>query len=210
MNTDRKHFSNLAFQEKHFKNLVEKKFDVDSCEKIFSALAFSKRAHEKQFRDEGAPYVIHPIRTAYSLLDLNICSVDILCAALLHDVVEDTGIPIQEIKRRFGKRTSVLVENVTRARPLHETESEKKKAKIQKFKAYLIADYETRLIKCADMLDNIRSWSVIPLSHPSRKKFARWYAEAEHYSIPIAEKTDATLALYMRDAFAAAKTCADA
>lgn len=205
MKPDVKHFSNLSAQEKYFRRLFEFLEDEYSCVKIQEALLLAKKAHEQQFRDEGAPYVIHPIRAACTLLELGITSPDVISAMLLHDVVEDTGIPIDEIKKRFGKHTAILVQNVTRPRPLHETEKVKKEAKIKKYQEYLLSDHETRLIKCADMLDNIRSWSVIPKSHPSRKKFARWYSEVEQYSIPIAEKTNAQLAERMRDAFTVAK-----
>ena len=205
MKPNQKQFGSLPLQERYLLSLLASITDADAREKILSALYFSKEAHEKQFRDEGAPYVIHPIRAACTLLELGIASGEIIAAMLLHDVVEDTGISIDEIKERFGKRTAQLVQGVTRPRPIHETEAAKKEAKRQKFSEYLRADRETRLIKCADMLDNIRSMSVIPRAHPSRKKFARWYAETEQYSIPIAEKTDQTLARLMREAFASAK-----
>ena len=198
------HFSNLDVQERALKEQIAKSFPGDKGTQILEALRFAKHAHEKQFRDEGAPYIIHPVRIALTLFVLEKATPERVMAALLHDVVEDTGIPLEEISRRFGKRVATLVDNLTRPRPLHETEEQKKKSKIEKFTVYLSADYDTRLIKCGDILDNVRSWKYIPREHPSRKKFNRWYAEVKSYSLPLAEKTDATLADAIRESYNAA------
>lgn len=197
-------FSNLKTQETRLRTLLSGLPD-SSRSKILSALSFAKSAHGSQMRDEGSPYVIHPIRATCTLIDMGISSVDILCAMLLHDVVEDTGIPIEEIQRQFGKRTAKLVANVTRPRPLDESDSQKKESKKNKYATVLTSDPDTRMIKCADMLDNIQSWSAIPKNHPSRQKLARWYREVEQFAIPIAEKTDERFADEIRKAFDAAR-----
>lgn len=199
------HFSNLDHQERTLREAIAKNFSPDDAHTTLEALAFAKHAHEKQFRDEGAPYIIHPVRISLTLFELKKATAARVCAALLHDVVEDTGIPLEEIVRRFGKRVGVLVDNLTRLRPLHETEEQKKRSKIEKFTRYLSADYDTRLIKCGDILDNVRSWTYIPKEHPSRKKFSRWYSEVKQYSLPLAEKTDSTLAAAIRESYLTAR-----
>lgn len=195
------HFSSLGHQERQLREAIRAHFSPDDAAIALEALAFAKHAHKKQFRDEGAPYVVHPVRIALTLFELKKATLPRVCAALLHDVVEDTGISLDEIVRRFGKRVGLLVENLTRPRPLHETEDQKKLSKIEKFTRYLSADYDTRLIKCGDILDNVRSWKYIPKEHPSRKKFSRWYSEVKQYSLPLAEKTDSTLAATIRESY---------
>ncbi len=197
-------YSNLTHQERRLREQIQKNFSLGDQRIVLEALVFAKAAHEKQFRDEGAPYVIHPVRISLTLFELEKATPTRVMAALLHDVVEDTGIPLEEITRRFGKRVATLVDNLTRPRPIDETDEQKKRSKIQKFTEYLSADYDTRLIKCGDVLDNVRSWKYIPLSHPSRKKFSRWYSEVKNYSLPLAEKTDAHLAAAIRESTAEA------
>lgn len=198
-------FSNLRVQEHRLKEHIAS-LDADSRSLVLEALKLAKHAHEKQLRDEGAPYIIHPIRACLSLIELQKVTTDRMVAILLHDVVEDTGISLEHIREHFGRRVAKLVKNLTRERPLHENEDDKRQSKIKKLKSYLAADYDTRLLKCLDVLDNVRSWSNIPASHPSRKKFGRWYDEVEKYSLPIAEKTEKVLASLLREAFQKAQS----
>lgn len=197
-------FSNIATQEKKLRSLLDT-LDAAAKKKVLAALSFAKSAHGNQMRDEGSPYIIHPVRATCTLLEMGVSSPAVLSAMLLHDVVEDTGIPIEEIQRVFGKRVADLVSNVTRPRPLNESDTQKKESKKQKYAVVLKADRDTRFIKCADILDNIQSWAAIPKNHPSRKKLARWYHEVEQFALPIAEKTDPRFADAIRVAFASAK-----
>lgn len=198
-------FIRLIVQEKALKLHIEKLSESEQV-LVLKALKLAKRAHEKQMRDDGTQYVIHPIRICLSLCEFKKATPERMCAALLHDVVEDTGISLDLIREQFGKRVATLVRNLTRIRPLEETEDQKKSSKIKKLKSYLTADYDTRIIKCADVLDNVRSWSYIPLKHPSRLKFNRWYTEVERYSLPIADQTDALFADLLRQAFQRAQS----
>ena len=118
-------YSNLAHQERRLREQIQKNFSLGDQRIVLEALVFAKAAHEKQFRDEGAPYVIHPVRISLTLFELEKATPTRVMAALLHDVVEDTGIPLEEITRRFGKRVATLVDNLTRPRPIDETDEQK-------------------------------------------------------------------------------------
>ncbi len=182
-------FSDLSTQEQVLRDILFT-LPQDSHEFVLRALTLAKNAHDEQTRDEGAPYIIHPIRACIELSHVS-KDPEILSAMLLHDVVEDTTTPLNYIEENFTPRTARLVYNLTRPRPEKESDEEKRSSKIEKLQWYLqSADGDTRMIKCADMLDNIRSWAAIPIGHSSRKKFNRWYEEVIAYALPIAEKTD--------------------
>lgn len=198
------HSINLKFQREALLEYISKQ-DTESRAILEKALSTAERAHYGQVREEGAEYIIHPIRAVLVLLkELKITDTALIAAALLHDVVEDTDASIEDIKSNFGEEVGRLVQNLTRERPSDETEERKKEAKKKKLTEILNADESTRLVKCADLLDNMRSWKSIPEESAARKKFPRWLEETEKYSIPIAEKTNKYLASEMRKALACA------
>lgn len=174
---------------------------------MLAALEISERAHLGQFREEGDIYLIHPIRVANILhRDLKIKDPAIIIAALLHDVLEDSEvISVSSLKRKFGARIARLVENLTRSRPEDETEESKRITKSIKLQQYFDYDHDTRLIKSADFLDNIRSWAFIPKTSPAVQKFPRWIEETEKYYLPIARQTDKYLADQIDDEYQTVK-----
>lgn len=191
-------FNNVDYQKQVFLDLISSLKKRKFLEK---ALFLAEKAHRNQFREEGVPYIIHPIRVAiYIFRDLGITDTDLLIAALLHDVVEDTGIKIKEIKKHFGERLVYLIEGLTRRRPPSETEEEKRESKRKKFEELMESDRAVRIVKCSDLLDNVRSWPFIPKDHPARQKFPRWIEEAKNYYIPLTDKTDKKISLAMRRA----------
>lgn len=193
-------FNNLAFQKKRLLEFAVK--TQDPTKMLKRALLIANRAHQNQFRDEGVEYLIHPIRTANILCyEKNIDDAELLSAMLLHDVIEDSPVSFTDIQNQFTNKVARLVKNLTRERPTNETEEEKSQNKTKKFLEIMASDQETRLAKCADLLDNIRCWPLIPLTSPSAKKFPRWLKETEQFAIPLAEKTDAYLAEKMKQTY---------
>lgn len=87
---------------------------------------------------------------------------------------------------------------MTRPRPENETEEIKMYSKPRHYKTILNGDPRIRLIKTADMLDNMRSWRHIPKNHPSKKKFHRWINETVNYYIPIAKSVNKNAAAEMK------------
>ena len=174
-------FHNLKFQKKRFLKLVTEHFARDDRKKIIAAFEFANLKHARQRRDVGTAYIIHPVRVAITLLDdIGTWDADMVAGALLHDVVEDCGVRIKTIRKQFGKRAASFVLAMTRPRIRGEGEVEKEKHKIEKLATLSRASLEIRMLKGADILDNLRCAADVPwLSWTpiARKKFPRWYRE---------------------------------
>lgn len=200
-----KEFHELGTQEERFFELL-RGFPPTDRVIIKEAYIQAKDAHNPQMRDDGTAYILHPLRATISLIsECGIKNPDILCAMLLHDVVEDTHVTLSSVEKLFGARVAVLVDNVTRPRTVCPNEERVRHDKAEKFKKLLAADEETRLIKCADLLDNIRSWPNIPCDSDAHKKLPRWFDEARTYALPLAQKTNTVLFQEITNAFSYAK-----
>lgn len=186
-------FHNLKFQKKKLLGLVEKSFGKEDRKKILAGFQFAQASHKGQRRDEeSVAYIIHPVRVALTLLEnVGTWDADVVVGALLHDVVEDCGVRQSLIQKRFGKRVAQFVKALTRMPIKGESDSEKETHKKQKLMELEQASLEARLIKCADILDNLRCaadvpfWSWTPLA---RRKFPRWRREF-HVAVEFAKHT---------------------
>src|SRR5579884_1382937 len=87
-------------------------------EQIRSAYEVASTAHKGQSRLSGEPYIEHPLAVAGLLAELNL-DADTLCAALLHDTVEDTSVSLEDIRERFGAHVAQLVDGVTKLGKIH-------------------------------------------------------------------------------------------
>ena len=94
---------------------------IEPSEKLLKALEYSKKAHSKQVRRSGEPYIIHPILVA-SIVSSITDDEAMAIAALLHDVVEDTSTSIEEISDMFGEDVAHLVEGLTKIDMIRDTE----------------------------------------------------------------------------------------
>lgn len=161
-------------------------------ELVRKALDVARIAHAGQTRDEGSPYLEHPVRTALILLD-EIKSTDPteIAAALTHDVLEDSQIAAGELGKRTSPRVAEIVAALTKD-PIASglTGDARTAAKTARDNRYfqLIgkADATIRRVKCADRLDNLRS---LPKS-PEKGKAERYKTETRSHLLPIAQQTD--------------------
>ncbi|MBI4299661.1 MAG: bifunctional (p)ppGpp synthetase/guanosine-3',5'-bis(diphosphate) 3'-pyrophosphohydrolase, partial [Chloroflexi bacterium] len=137
---------------------------------IEDAYAFAAKAHAGQLRLSGEPFLQHPLNTAYILTELQMDSTG-LAAALLHDVVEDCGVPLSEIEERFGPDVARLVDGVTKlgkltlpaATALSTGEDSLSQAEnLRKMLVAMAQDLRVVLIKLADRLHNMRTLSALP------------------------------------------------
>lgn len=140
-------------------------YDID---KIFSAYEIANEAHEGQTRSSGEAYISHPLAVAYILMELNM-DTDTLVAAILHDVVEDSGVSLKIIKKKFGNDVAVMVDGVTKIGmvPLDTTKEEEHAINIQKILLAMAQDARVILIKLADRLHNMRTLDSRP---PEKQK----------------------------------------
>ncbi|WP_297461752.1 bifunctional (p)ppGpp synthetase/guanosine-3',5'-bis(diphosphate) 3'-pyrophosphohydrolase [Ferrovum sp.] len=128
--------------------------DLELLEQAFHLAA---RAHKGQFRKSGEPYLIHPLSVAIILAEWHL-DPQALCAALLHDTIEDTGTTTQEIMEQFGHSVSELVEGVSKLDRLEfQTEQQAQAENFRKMLLAMARDVRVILIKLADRLHNMRT-----------------------------------------------------
>lgn len=137
----------------------EKQYDLS---KIISSYEFAAKAHANQFRSSGEPYITHPLAVAYILLELGM-DTDTICAAMLHDVVEDTDVSLDTIKKLFGQDVAMLVDGVTKLGkiPLF-TKEEQQAENVRKILLAMSQDIRVIIIKLADRLHNMRTLQFRP------------------------------------------------
>ena len=124
--------------------------------KIMQAYEYASFMHKNQKRKSGESYIVHPLNVAYILAKLGLDTTTI-CAALLHDVVEDTRATYEDINKMFGEDTAELVEGVTKLGKLFKTVEE---AQAENYKKMFIAmekDIRVIILKLADRLHNVRT-----------------------------------------------------
>lgn len=128
--------------------------DLFLIKKAYDLASF---AHGHQFRDSGEPFIIHPLTVALILADWK-ADKDTICAALLHDVVEDTNITIMDIKEQFGDTVAGLVDGVTNLTSMNFSDKQDiKNANMRKIITSFRKDVRIILIKLADRLHNMRT-----------------------------------------------------
>ena len=147
------------------------------------AFHYGAEAHKKQFRKSGEPYITHPLTVAAILSELNF-DINSLCAAVLHDTIEDTDVTEEDLRKEFNKTVAYLVQAVTKLdklkfRNLHEAQAES----FVKMLFAMAEDVRVIIIKLSDRLHNMRT--INAMSESSRKRIAR---ETLDVFAPIAER----------------------
>ena len=146
-------------------------------ELIRRAYDFAAKVHEGQMRLSGEPYINHPLATAVILVELEMDAKSI-AAALLHDVIEDTGVHVEQLAKAFDKEIAQLVDGVTKLKladfeprvsePDHEgrkkrhAEYSRSAESLRKILLAMARDFRVMVIKLADRLHNMRTLSALP------------------------------------------------
>ncbi|MFC2088384.1 RelA/SpoT family protein [Calditrichota bacterium] len=161
-----------------------KKYSKNSnIEMVNHAYNFGLDAHKKQRRYSGEPYFDHCLNVAEILADLKMDSVTIT-AGILHDVVEDTGVDLQEISDKFGVIVSNLVDGVTKIGELKFQSKEQRQAEtFRKMLVSMASDVRVIIIKFADRLHNMRT-----LEHVPQKNRERIAIETRDVYAPLAHR----------------------
>ncbi len=134
---------------------------ADDTKALVSAYEFAKGLHEGQFRKSGEPYLMHPIAVAEILVD---AQMDMTClvTAMLHDIVEDTPTPIEEIQKRFGEEVARCVDGVTKLSKVNLYSVEQRQAEsVRKMLLAMVTDIRVILVKFADRLHNMRTLGAL-------------------------------------------------
>ncbi len=137
--------------------LLDKSTGDYDREKIGRAYALAEKMHGDQRRVSGVPYILHPTSVACIIVDLGM-DTDSVVAALLHDVVEDTPVTIEEVTEMFGKDVAHLVNGVTKISKINYTSREERQAEnVRKMLIAMADDIRVIIIKLADRLHNMRT-----------------------------------------------------
>jgi guanosine-3',5'-bis(diphosphate) 3'-pyrophosphohydrolase len=173
-----------------------------SAQKIFKALEFASWQHRFQRRKGFVkiPYINHPIKVASLLTKMNDNPLEeMILAAILHDVVEDTGATIEEIKEMFGEKTAIIVSEVTDDMTLPSGIRKKR----QVLKAPMLSP-EAKQIKIADKICNIHDLLKYPISwtKEKKKKYIKWSQEVVNGCRGVNEKLEREFDEICREGFA--------
>ena len=168
--------------ERSFEYLAERlkaRLSDPELEQVRRAYEVASLAHEGQLRDEGSPYILHPLRVAISLVDeLNIDSPKLVCAALMHDVIEDSPITREQIAVGFGEEIAEIVWLLTKLDEVG----------LPEYLAAIEAASHTgaTIVKLCDRLDNLRF-----LAHsPKAEKKRRYIRTTEIFYLPMAARAN--------------------
>jgi guanosine-3',5'-bis(diphosphate) 3'-pyrophosphohydrolase len=132
------------------------------------AYDFASEHHRGQVRLSGEPYLSHPLEVAHTLADMKLDSTS-LCAALLHDVVEDTKVTLDKLSSEFGPDVARLVEGVTKISRLDLLAPEARQAEnVRKMLLAMVNDVRVVLVKLADRLHNMRTLEYLDASRQQR------------------------------------------
>ncbi len=143
----------------------------DQVNGIRRAYYYAEQAHEGQFRRSGEPYVTHPLAVAGILCEMHM-DPQSLMAAMLHDVIEDTGITKTAIKSQFGTSVADLVDGVSKLNKMtFSSRAEAQAENFQKMAMAMAKDLRVILVKIADRLHNMRTLEV--LTPEKRRRIAR-------------------------------------
>ena len=150
---------------------------------IREAYDFAEEAHHGQTRKSGEPYILHPLAVADIVVNMQMDSISII-AALLHDVVEDTTVPLDEIRKKFGETCAMLVDGLTKLERIKfRSKEEQQNENYRKMFIAMAQDIRVIVIKLADRLHNMRT-----LKYQSEESQRRISYETLEIFCPIANR----------------------
>ena len=156
------------------------KEDLAPLEKAFR---FARQWHEGQMRDSGEPYMAHPVKVAHILADMRMDTVA-MQTGLLHDVVEDTSVTLDQVRKEFGEEVARCVDGVTKLSKLDFYSAEDRQAEsFRKMLLAMVEDIRVMMVKLADRLHNMRTLGF--LNAERRERIAR---ETIEIYAPIAHR----------------------
>ncbi len=152
-------------------------------ERIREAYEFADQAHHGQVRKSGEPYILHPLAVADIVVGMEMDTISII-AALLHDVVEDTTVALEEIRSRFGDSCAMLVDGLTKLERIKfRSKEEQQNENYRKMFIAMAQDIRVIVIKLADRLHNMRT-----LKYQSEESQRRIAYETLEIFCPVAHR----------------------
>ena len=161
---------------------IRKYYRKEDIDMVRLAYDFAEKAHSGQTRKSGEPYIIHPVATAMILAHMRI-DPNIIVAALLHDVPEDTSVTLQEIEKNFGPDIASIIKGITKLGKLKYRGVERYIENLRKMFVAMAEDIRVMIIKFADRVHNLSTIDALP-----PKKRYRIALESLEIYAPIANR----------------------
>jgi GTP pyrophosphokinase len=158
-------------------------YTEESKNRIRKAFDFANNAHMGVRRKAGEPYILHPLTVALIVVKEIGLGEDAICAALLHDVVEDADYTVEDIRFSFGDKVAELVDGLTKIEGVFDKTQSKQAENFKKILLTLITDINVILIKLADRLHNMRTLDAM-----SERKQFQIASETFYLFAPLAER----------------------
>ncbi len=166
-----------------FAERLEAYLGPEQVRQVCRAYYYAEQAHDGQCRQTGDPYISHPLQVANILADMHM-DAQSLMAALLHDVIEDTGISRDDLAGQFGEQVAELVEGVSKLKHIQfESRAQAQAENFQKMALAMARDIRVILVKLADRLHNMRT--LYALGAEKRRRISR---ETLEMYAPIAHR----------------------
>ena len=157
--------------DKLFAELVTKAREArprDDLAQLEKAFRFASEHHKLQIRDSGDPYMVHPLMVAHFLADMKMDLVS-METGLLHDVVEDTSVTVEDVRKNFGEDVARCVDGVTKLTKLDFFSAEERQAEsFRKMLLAMVNDIRVIIVKLADRLHNMRTLGFV--QEPDRRE----------------------------------------
>ena len=147
---------------------LESYLTEEQIQTIMQAYEFGAAAHDGQTRKSGEPYISHPVAVAQELAGMHL-DAQAICAAILHDVVEDTEASITDIEDQFGGEVAILVDGVSKLDQIQfRSRAEAQAESFRKMMLAMIEDIRVILVKLADRLHNMQTLDAMPAAKKAR------------------------------------------
>jgi len=161
---------------------LQEYLNPEAVAEVERAFRYAEAAHEGQMRKTGHPYITHPTAVAHILAGMRM-DPQTLMAALLHDVIEDTGVGKKTLAEAFGSDVAELVDGVSKLTTIFKSRAEAQAENFQKMAMAMARDIRVILVKLADRLHNMRTLGAL-----AREKKERIARETLDYYAPIASR----------------------
>ena len=175
--------SDVIDRYRHLESVILQNNPDADTGRVWSAFEYARNAHGTQLRKDGTEFITHPLAAAEIVAEIGLDE-DSLCAALLHDCIEDTDVTYEEIEKLFGADVANIVDGVTKlTRITYTSKEEEQMENIRKMFIAMVRDIRVILIKMADRLHNMRT-----MEYQSREKQREKALETMEIYAPIAHR----------------------
>ena len=161
---------------------VQKQNPQANIKKIRAAYECAANAHEGQKRRNGEPYIIHPVSVAEIVVEMGL-DTDSICAALLHDCIEDTGFGYKEIENKFGTPVAELVDGVTRLGMLRYSKEQEQFEDLRKMFMAMAKDIRVILIKLVTGCITRAPSSICPSASSAIRHWKPWRSTRRSHTV---------------------------